>query len=443
MQLDWRPCKCRGRFDVPLGARDRFVDAVTPDGIVTDASDNIDWGKVSEWRYAQPAPPQTNVRPEKAHPLAQFGSPDVAPLGLYRVYWKSGGSSLAAIGMMENGDRWIAPTNWIRPGTVASAGEWGEIERLEPIEPPPENHLAVSIKPLAWEEGNPANNYPVWRAQCYALGFSAKIDKGEPLMYGKFPVLINGRNVSEKFGTLEDARAFIEADYRRRVLALVEISTPPQTNLGRPAPVRLGAGLLPDAVHGIDHIESEDAASSMSLDNHNILTASLSIRPHAGNNGGSNRETSGTCCPCDPNNDPNNENIQPPQNHSLRPTIASKPEAQPEKDNAGKSDDDGPHPSVGSLEGAKARAIDEVPIVADALQYSSQDEHRRYDPQQPFLHKPHYHSTLRTAILEEAATVAETGDYYGQFQTAGDERRAKAIAERIRALATTGGSANA
>lgn len=57
MQLDWRECKCRGRFDVPLGARDRIVDAVTPAGIVTDASDNIDWGKVSKWRDAHPVPP--------------------------------------------------------------------------------------------------------------------------------------------------------------------------------------------------------------------------------------------------------------------------------------------------------------------------------------------------------------------------------------------------
>jgi hypothetical protein len=42
----------------------------------------------------------------------------------------------------------------------------------------------------------------------------------------------------------------------------------------------------------------------------------------------------------------------------------------------------------------------------------------------------------RREAVEDAAKVAETGDYYGQFQTAGDERRAKAIAERIRALAT-------
>ena len=33
-------------------------------------------------------------------------------LGVYRVYWKSGGSSLAAIGQDYAGNRWIAPTNW-------------------------------------------------------------------------------------------------------------------------------------------------------------------------------------------------------------------------------------------------------------------------------------------------------------------------------------------
>ena len=40
----------------------------------------------------------------------------------------------------------------------------------------------------------------------------------------------------------------------------------------------------------------------------------------------------------------------------------------------------------------------------------------------------------RNAALEAAAKVAETGDWYGEHQTAGDERRAKAIASRIRAL---------
>lgn len=33
--------------------------------------------------------------------------------GLYEVYWKSGGSSLAAIGSLRCGKRWIAPINWV------------------------------------------------------------------------------------------------------------------------------------------------------------------------------------------------------------------------------------------------------------------------------------------------------------------------------------------
>jgi hypothetical protein len=37
-------------------------------------------------------------------------------LGLYRLYWKSGGSSLAAVGQGANGDRWMAPVNWVAPG---------------------------------------------------------------------------------------------------------------------------------------------------------------------------------------------------------------------------------------------------------------------------------------------------------------------------------------
>jgi hypothetical protein len=35
-------------------------------------------------------------------------------LGLYQVFWKDGGgTSLAAMGQKSNGDRWLAPTNWL------------------------------------------------------------------------------------------------------------------------------------------------------------------------------------------------------------------------------------------------------------------------------------------------------------------------------------------
>ena len=34
------------------------------------------------------------------------------PFGLYEIFWKSGGSSLASVGNMHDGVRWIAPINW-------------------------------------------------------------------------------------------------------------------------------------------------------------------------------------------------------------------------------------------------------------------------------------------------------------------------------------------
>ena len=35
--------------------------------------------------------------------------------GLYRVNWKEGGFSYASIVMCHNGNRWLAPTNWVAP----------------------------------------------------------------------------------------------------------------------------------------------------------------------------------------------------------------------------------------------------------------------------------------------------------------------------------------
>lgn len=47
--------------------------------------------------------------------------------GLYRIYWKSGGSSIASIGSLSDGTRWYAPTNWI---TVPST-DWKIVRRIE------------------------------------------------------------------------------------------------------------------------------------------------------------------------------------------------------------------------------------------------------------------------------------------------------------------------
>ncbi|HET8688674.1 MAG TPA: hypothetical protein VFM18_18825 [Methanosarcina sp.] len=51
------------------------------------------------------------------------------PPALYRVYWKSGGTSYAAVGIRDNGSRWLAPCNWIVP--TVEPGWWRMVERIE------------------------------------------------------------------------------------------------------------------------------------------------------------------------------------------------------------------------------------------------------------------------------------------------------------------------
>ncbi len=62
---------------------------------------------------------------------------DVAKLqlGLYRVYWKSGGSSLAAVGNLHDGTRWLAPCNWtsVSPQGIATANYWKQVKYVEKI----------------------------------------------------------------------------------------------------------------------------------------------------------------------------------------------------------------------------------------------------------------------------------------------------------------------
>ena len=51
--------------------------------------------------------------------------------GIYIIYWKNGGTSVAAIGMMKDGSRWISPTNWIT--TSKDQHVFNDIKKLELI----------------------------------------------------------------------------------------------------------------------------------------------------------------------------------------------------------------------------------------------------------------------------------------------------------------------
>lgn len=59
------------------------------------------------------------------------------PHGLYRVYWKEGGYSLASMGSCYDGSRWICPCNWTHSDLsypkVATTMVWRKIERLEEV----------------------------------------------------------------------------------------------------------------------------------------------------------------------------------------------------------------------------------------------------------------------------------------------------------------------
>lgn len=55
--------------------------------------------------------------------------PSTVRSGLYRIYWTTGGSSDAAVGVAANGDRWIAATNWCE----CLSTDWSHVARIEPL----------------------------------------------------------------------------------------------------------------------------------------------------------------------------------------------------------------------------------------------------------------------------------------------------------------------
>lgn len=63
-------------------------------------------------------------------PIKKDFDPSNLGHGLYRIFWTNGGgSSLAAVGSKPNGERWMAPTNWVSVGTT----DWSEVDRVELI----------------------------------------------------------------------------------------------------------------------------------------------------------------------------------------------------------------------------------------------------------------------------------------------------------------------
>lgn len=60
----------------------------------------------------------------------KFDPSDLSP-GLYRIFWKSGGSNPASVGITPKGDRWFAAVNWTSSTTSLA---WGLVDSVELIE---------------------------------------------------------------------------------------------------------------------------------------------------------------------------------------------------------------------------------------------------------------------------------------------------------------------
>ncbi len=83
--------------------------------------------------------------------------------GLYEIFWKSGGSSLCAIGTLDNGDRWLSPTNWSHKypqgvTVVLDKNILDDILKIQSIEKP-ESPVVTDIKIKTIKlEGDPSCN---------------------------------------------------------------------------------------------------------------------------------------------------------------------------------------------------------------------------------------------------------------------------------------------
>lgn len=82
------------------------------------------------------------------------------PHGFYEIFWKSGGSSKAAVGSLPDGRRWMAPINWV--GGMGTA-DWDgviSVKRLdvsdteEPVSSPMESIHVTRLRALAEEDSS-------------------------------------------------------------------------------------------------------------------------------------------------------------------------------------------------------------------------------------------------------------------------------------------------
>lgn len=57
--------------------------------------------------------------------------------GVYRIFWNTGGKSVASIGYTHDGTNWFAPCNWTSESNdkpIVASTDWKDVDRIELIE---------------------------------------------------------------------------------------------------------------------------------------------------------------------------------------------------------------------------------------------------------------------------------------------------------------------
>lgn len=136
---------------------------------------------------------------------------DKLGLGLYILYWKTGGNSLASVGQNAAGNKWFSPVNWI----TVPGWDWSIVDKVHPVNVDDQQYEDVELVEDTLEE----------RAQEVANKFVSVLPSSIKSKYSdefNFFVYIGGcvvgANSFTKQGAEEKARTF------RKVLANLLVS---------------------------------------------------------------------------------------------------------------------------------------------------------------------------------------------------------------------------
>lgn len=108
---------------------DRFDELISPIDPRVD-SPSPHWHDEAAWIRARIADLET-----RCAELIRSRECPIKP-GLYRIHWRTGGSSLAAVGVDRNGARWLAPINWVSPFVpeTSRTNPWLDVESYDRID---------------------------------------------------------------------------------------------------------------------------------------------------------------------------------------------------------------------------------------------------------------------------------------------------------------------